>query len=350
MWLPHCLFFRDTCVVKKLFLLIAVVLLCTFGWYWWSMRPADSGNEDRISVRIEAGLSTRGIAQILYDRRVLRSPLAFRLYARFHGADSALQAGTFILMPGMTPGAIMEALLSGKALEIAVTIPEGFTVSDIDALLVKKNLAATGAFLRCVLECDLSAFGFLPSGAGLAPRGGRVEGYLFPDTYFVNVEQFSSEEFLERLLTVFRSKVIDELGGEIGTSGRSLHQIITMGWRMEEEGLPDAERPVIAGILWKRFDDQRGLGVDATVRYILAKPVGVITAGDLNTDSPYNTRKFRGLPPSPIANPGFPSIKAAIDPGASSYWYYLHDRQGKIHYAETNEEHNLNRIDFLKKQ
>jgi UPF0755 protein len=249
----------------------------------------------------------------------------------------------------MTPGAIIEALRSGKAQEIAVTIPEGFTVSDIDALLVKKNLAATGAFLRCVQECDLLTFGFLPSREGLATRGGRIEGYLFPDTYFVNVEQFSEEEFLKRLLTVFRTKVIDAFGGEIGTSGRSLHEIVTMASLIEEEAITDAERPVIAGILWKRFDDSRGLGVDATVRYILAKPVGTITAGDLNVDSPYNTRKFRGLPPGPIASPGLPSIQAAINPSSSSYWYYLHDRSGKIHYAETNEEHNLNRIEYLNK-
>ena len=87
-------------------------------------------------------------------------------------------------MPGMTPGEIIDALQSGKAQEIAVTIPEGFTVTDIDALLAKKNLTATGAFLRCVHECDLTEFGFLPPGEGLAERGGRVEGYLFPGYLF----------------------------------------------------------------------------------------------------------------------------------------------------------------------
>ncbi|MEK7123186.1 MAG: endolytic transglycosylase MltG, partial [Patescibacteria group bacterium] len=99
----------------------------------------------------------------------------------------------------------------------------------------------------------------------------------------------------------------------------------------------------------KRFDDSRGLGVDATVRYILAKPSAVITSGDLNVDSAYNTRKFRGLPPGPIASPGFKSIEAALRPTASAYWYYLHDKQGKIHYAESNEQHNLNRIQYLGK-
>lgn len=335
--------------MKKGLLVIIAVLACAALWYRLSLRPVDAGNTDRVSVRIEPGTSTRGIAQALSDEGVLRSPFAFRLYTRLHGADGSLQAGTFILNAGMTPAEIVEALRSGKAEEAALTIPEGFTVTDIDALLVRKGLTATGAFLRCVRECDLAEFGFLPSGEGLAERGGRAEGYLFPDTYFVTTEQFSVEEFLRRLLTVFRTKVIHELGGEVGSSARTMHEIITMASLIEEEAITDAERPVISGILWKRFDDQRGLGVDATVRYILEKPIAVITAGDLNVDSAYNTRKFRGLPPGPIASPGIKSIEAALRPAASSYWYYLHDKQGKIHYAETNEEHNLNRIRYLGK-
>lgn len=335
--------------MKKFILLVIIAIACTFVWYHWSLRPVDSGNAERVSVRIEVGTSTRSIARILQESEMLRSSLAFRLLARLKGVDDSLQAGTFILTPSMTPGEIIEALRSGKAQEIAVTIPEGFTVTDIDALLVKKNLAATGAFLRCAQECDLQEFGFLSPHEVLAPRSGHVEGYLFPDTYFVNVEQFSTEEFLRRLLTVFRTKVIDEIGVEIGYSGRSLQEIVTMASLIEEEAITDAERPVIAGILWKRFDDQRGLGVDATIRYILAKPIGTITAGDLNVDSPYNTRKFRGLPPGPIANAGLKSIEAALHPSDSRYWYYLHDRSGRIHYAETNEEHNVNRIDYLNK-
>lgn len=336
--------------MKKILLLLGLVFVCAFVWYRFSLRPVDVDGTDRVTVRIEPGASTRGIAALLSEKGIVRSPAAFRLYARMHGADGSLQAGTFILTPGMTPAEIIEALRSGKGQEIVLTIPEGFTVTDIDALLARKQLAATGAFLRCAQECALQEFAFMPSGEERATRGGRVEGYLFPDTYFVNPEEFSADAFLRRLLAAFRTKVVDEFDGEIAASGRSLHEIITMASLIEEEAITDAERPVIAGILWKRYDDGRGLGVDATVRYILEKPTAAITTGDLNTDSPYNTRKFRGLPPGPIANPGLLSIRAAIYPKETAYWYYLHDRQGRIHYAETNEEHNLNRIEHLKKQ
>ena len=335
--------------MKKLIALAAIIFGCVWGWYRFALLPVDSANDDRVTVRIEAGSSTKQIARLLQSEDLIRSPLAFCIKSRFSGADGKLQAGTFILMRSMSPQEIIDALLHGKAQEIAVTIPEGFTVSDIDALLVSKALSSTGAFLKCAQTCDLSAFGFLPSPEGLAKRGGRVEGYLFPETYFVSVEQFSAEDFLKRLLRTFRERVVDVSGDKVAASGRSFNAVITMASLIEEEALADPERPIIAGILWKRYDQKMGLGVDATVRYILEKPTGAITSGDLNVGSPYNTRKFRGLPPGPIASPSLKSIAAALRPQATKYWYYLHDREGIIHYAQTNEEHNLNRIRYLGK-
>jgi UPF0755 protein len=335
--------------MRKILVLTGLAVVIAFGWYRWSLTPVDFSDEGRTTVRIEAGSSTKHIARVLHSEGVIRSTLSFRVLVRRMGSDGKLQAGMFILTPSMSAKEIIDALLHGKGQEIAVTIPEGFTVKDIDRLLAIKGLSGTGTFLECVTACDLQEFGFLSPADGLAARGGSVEGYLFPDTYFVNVEQFSAEKFLRRLLGTFRERVIDVSGDRVAASGRSLHQIVTMASLIEEEAINDAERPLIAGILWKRFDQKMGLGVDATVRYILDKPTGTITAGDLNVDSPYNTRKFRGLPPAPIASPGLASISAALKPAESKYWYYLHDREGKIHYAETNEEHNLNRIQYLGK-
>ena len=243
---------------------------------------------------------------------------------------------------------IVEVLQSGKADEAVITIPEGYTVRQIDALMAERGFSATGEILRCAQECDFSSFEFLPSVGGLAQRGGKVEGYLYPDTYFVAKEDFHPKFFLERLLTTFRKKVVGPYESVIGQSGRSLHEIVTMASLIEEETLTDTERPVVSGILWKRFDDGRGLGVDATVRYILDKQTDAITQADLNTNSPYNSRKFRGLPPGPIASVGIASFLAALYPQESAYWYYLHGSDGEIHYAVTNEEHNVNRYLFMR--
>ena len=105
---------------------------------------------------------------------------------------------------------------------------------------------------------------------------------------------------------------------------------------------------MVSGILWKRFDEGMGLGVDAAIRYILDKPTAVLTRVDLEVDSPYNLRKYRGLPPGPIANPGIRSIEAALRPQASDYYYYLHGTDGVIRYAVTNDEHNENKARYLR--
>ena len=327
------------------------MVLCsvgTIGWYWWLLRPLDARSEDRKSVMVEKGSSVSEIAELLAQKGVIRSPSAFSLRARFAGKQSTLQAGTFILRPSMSVDEIMNILETGTAEELIITIPEGFTVKQIDALLTEKGVSEPGVVLDCAQHCDFSSFGFLPDAANLADRGGKLEGYLFPDTYYITKEDFVPKFFLERLLTTFRREVLDMYKKDIDGSRRSLHEIVTMASLIEEETLNDAQRSTVSGILWKRFDDGRGLGVDATVRYVLDRPTEEITVADLNVNSPYNTRKFKGLPPGPIANPGLRSFLAALHPKDSLYWYYLHDAQGIIHYAVTNEEHNLNRMKYLR--
>ncbi len=242
----------------------------------------------------------------------------------------------------------MEALRRGIAEEGVITIPEGFTVLDVDRVLSEKQIIEKGALLACAQTCDFPAFAFLPKEVtSLAARGGRLEGYLFPDTYFVVIENFSPKAFLERLLREFEERVVKQYADTLKQSKRPLHQIVTMASLVEEETRKGEERPVVASILWKRFDAGMGLGVDATVRYVLQKPTGKLTVADLNGNSPYNLRKFRGLPPGPIASPGIESIRATLVPKATPYWYYLHGADGQVHYAETNEEHNVNKYKYL---
>jgi len=334
--------------MKKLLLITLIVLASISLWYKASIRPVDKSSEARLAMKIEAGMSVQDIALMLSDRNIIRSPRAFSLYTKLHEKETALQAGKFVLRPSMSVAELIEVLQDGKAEEMIITIPEGFTVKQIDTLLAEKGVMEEGEIMSCLVECDFSSFDFLPSGEGQVDRGGRLEGYLFPETYFVDIEEFVPKFFLERMMTTFRRRVIEAFPDKFPDPSHSLHQIITMVSLIEEEALTDEERPVVAGIMWKRFDAGRGLGVDATVRYILNKPTGAITAGDLNTNSPYNTRKFKGLPPGPIASPGEVSIRAALFPEDSEYWYYLHGSDGQIHYAKTNEEHNLNKFEYIK--
>jgi len=333
--------------VKKPLIAAIVVCVLAFFWYGHALSPLNASSQERILVKIPEGSSTASIAHDLWEQGVIRSPWAFNIYVRTHGAAASLHAGNFVFHPSMGVAEIVGDLTSGKVGEVSVTIPEGYTVFDIDKLLADKGLITAGEFAECALTCDFSSFEFLPKNKDLATRGGKVEGYLYPDTYFVDPTDFVSKFFIERLLGTFRLKVLQPLDADIKGSKRSLPEIVTMASLIEEETRTADERPVVSGILWKRFDEKMGLYVDATIRYIAEKPTGALTSNDLDVDSPYNTRRYRGLPPGPIASPSLSSIKAALHPESSPYYYYLHGSDGQIHYAVTNDEHNANKAKYL---
>lgn len=338
--------------MKKLLAIIGVLaLLFWIGWrliYALGMRAVDAESDTRVSITIPAGSSTAEIAQTLEDKDIIRSPLVFKAYVKKAGLAGKLQAGSFVLQPSMTPEEVAEALTTGKTQEMPVTVPEGYTVEDIDELLAKKGLIEPGDFIACANSCDFSTFNFLPSETDQAKRGGKLEGYLYPDTYFVAADEFVPKFFAERMLGTFRSRVLDAMASEIRKSGRTVHEVITMASLIEEETRTDPERALVSGILWKRFDEGMGLYVDASNRYIADKPTAALTAADLDADTPYNLRKYRGLPPGPIANPSVASIEAALHPESSPYYYYLHGTDGQIRYAVTNDEHNANKARYLR--
>lgn len=275
------------------------------------------------------------------------------MYARWTDKDRLLRAGTYVLQPSMSTTEILGVLTGGAAGEVSITIPEGFTVADIDALMAEKGFTATGAIVDCAKHCDFPEFSFASESSLDAfdlteSWGGKLEGYLYPDTYFVGGEGSDPKAFLSRLLSTFDAKVARGLAPDIKASGHSLQVIVTMASLIEKEAANDEERAVISGILWKRLDQGMPLGVDATVRYAVGKPTAPLTKADLEDPSPYNTRVRKGLPTAPIANPGLASIKAALHPETTPYFYYLHGNDGKIRYAITNDEHNANKAKYLR--
>ncbi|UPA23084.1 endolytic transglycosylase MltG [Candidatus Peribacteria bacterium] len=335
--------------MKKLIVpvvLLFVAFVAARGWYTHALSPVDA-SDVRTVFTVEKGASTATIANNLEEQNLIRSAFAFKMHVKLSGQAGELKAGSFVLTSSMSAEEVVQTLAGGKSTEEIITIPEGFTVEDIDAMLAEKEIIKAGDLQNCARTCDFSAFDFLPTSTKLAPRGGKIEGYLYPDTYYITAAEFDPKLFIERLLHTFRDRVIKDLAADIKASGRSLEQIVTVASLVEEETRTAAERPVVSGIIWKRLDERMVLGIDAAVRYVVDKPTSAITQTDLQTDSPYNLRKFAGLPPGPIANPSLSSIKAALHPQASPYYYYLHGSDGVIRYAVTNDEHNVNRAKYL---
>lgn len=334
--------------IVGIFCLLVIAFVLYKGWYVWNLRAVSSDNTG-IVIEIPTGSSTATIADILKEKELIRSKMAFVTYAKKSGKASLLKAGSFRLNQSMDAGEILETLEKGISDEVSLTIPEGTTVADLDALMVSKGILQTGDVINCANTCDFSEFTFLPKDQSLKNSpGGFVEGYLYPDTYFVLRDSLTAEALLRRLLTTFQSRVVTDLASDIQTSGHTLHEIVTMGSLIEEETRTADERPVVSGILWKRLDRGMRLDVDAAVRYTLNKRTAPITSSDLESSSPYNLRKVGGLPPGPIANAGLSSIKAALHPEESQYFFYLHGNDGQIRYAVTNDEHNLNRARYLR--
>ena len=171
------------------------------------------------------------------------------------------------------------------------------------------------------------------------------EGYLFPDTYFFS-PSVTAQGVIRILRDTFDEKTMP-LREEIERTGRDFEDVLIMASIVEREARITEARRIIAGILWKRLDEDLLLQVDVTFAIINGKTSFDLTLEDLNIDSPFNTYKYRGLPPTPITNPGLAAIRATITPLETSYYYFLADKEGVTHYSETFEEHKQNKIRYL---
>ena len=330
--------------MKKLSSLIIIGLL-VFGmvffyqFYIGALNYSyDPDSEDRIVVDIEQGSLASEVADLLYEKELIKSPFVFKLYLRQNDLGGQLKAGKIVLQENFDLKQIAQALAEGKSEEMAVTILEGWTNKQIAEYLEEAGLTKADDFISCAATC-IFTFDFLPAG--------YIEGYLYPDTYFVNANTFSDERFITRLIQTLENKLLAEDWNAVDASGRTFEEVMIMASIVEREERNEKERPTVAGILWDRFDNSVGLGADATVLYALGRTKGGLTYNDLQVDSPYNTRKYRGLPPTPIANPSISSIHAALYPKKTDYFYYLHGSDGEIHYADTLEKHNANKRRYL---
>lgn len=328
--------------IRWMFWLCVLSSLSFFLWYRHAtLSPINASNTNEIIISIEPGSSITSIANILQKNNLLSSTFAFNIYTKINRSYPSMKAGQHAISPSQNMVEIVKILQSNPTQEqIVITIPEGFTAEQIDELLVRKNLAEPGALVECIKTCSGDIFPYTDSSIK------NLEGFLYPDTYFVSSNNFSVESFVERLIQQFNTKTTS-LQQEAENSGRTWNEIMTMASMIEREAFSEQEKPIIAGVLWKRLDIGMLLGVDATVRYILNKWNAPLTYKDLQYDSAYNTRLYGGMPPGPIANPSISSIEAALNPTQTEYLYYLHDANGQIHYGRTLDEHNTNKARYI---
>jgi UPF0755 protein len=326
------------------FLALAVFGLFVVGYWRGSLAAVGEGTRQVVFV-VQPGESVASIARRLKNRRLIKQPLVFRLYLRSSGLDGKIQAGKFVLVSSMSVPQIVETLRRGS-FDVRVTIPEGLRVEE-----EAERLAS--ALQRDWNYSDSDGNDSL-TGPWIAWRNEFItkakpyEGFLFPDTYSI-ARDATPEMVIEMMRQTFERRAGREIEAGSKKSGLSKKEIVVLASVVEREARFAKDRPMVADILRRRYQRGTLLGVDATLQYALgySKKEGrwwreEITADDLELNSAYNTRKFVGLPPTPICNPGLASIRAVINPQANDYFYYVSDQTGKIYYAVTLDEHRAN--------
>lgn len=349
--------------VRKLVALLIALLLLVLGLVGWRWAETPSPLRDRvveraarfidpptapgdppISFEVHPGEGAASLAQRLADQGVTQNPLLIRLLLRYYGADREIRAGRYTLPAGTTHRQLIEALKEGQVELVRVTIPEGWRAEEIADELQRNGIGSRDDFLHLVMN---------PAGRR-APlinnTPPNLEGFLFPDTYLVP-PAYAPEQFLELMLANFENRVRADLASaEPATGGLSTYDRLILASIVEREAQVQEEQPVIASTFLNRIRDEMPLAADPTVQYSLkppgsspAAPYGYwkreLTLEELKVDTPYNTYLVRGLPPSPIANPGLAAMRAVFHPTPTPYRYFVAKPDGSHAFAATFDEH-----------
>lgn len=287
-----------------------------------------------VQVEIPQGSGTREIAEILADKGVIDNAAMFRLRARTGEIDGKLRSGVYDLATGMPYEAVVEKLLAGPPVPyVTVTIPEGYRLEQIAARFEEVVGIPAAEFLALAKEQAQSFSAGHPYLADVPT--GSLEGYLFPKTYRI-VEGSTAQDVIEIMLDQF-DRELDEVDLAGATAkGLTLHEVVTIASMVEREARLADERPIVSSVIHNRIDRGMRLEIDATIEYVLQANRPRLLNKDLQIDSPYNTYKYDGLPPGPIASPGLSSLQAAAQPAETDYIYYVLTSADGAHTFATN--------------
>ena len=325
-----------------LYVLIVAAASATMAGVGWLLASDlcafNRGTKMDVTVEVSAEDTLDTVADKLQEAELIRYKWFFKLFAKVTKAEDKIGIGTYKLNNDMDYHALISGMRSSSgsmsAEVVDVTIPEGYTVAQTIRLLAEKGVNTEENLLEAAKTAEFS-YEFIDNES---EDISRLEGYLFPDTYQFYVNH-NPKGALERLIRNFEQKMMGEdVQEELESSGRSMKEIVTIASLIEKE-TDGTDQAMIASVIYNRLNgpgDKRGtygmLQIDAALLYALPDHEGAITSADLETDSPYNLRKYAGLPPTPIANPGMTAINAALYPTSSDYYYYALGVDHKHHY------------------
>lgn len=336
-----------------------LILIISLIWYFVSISPVSKKKQDEIEVTIPLGSGTSKIADVLKDNKIIKSKLAFKIYVKLNNVSN-FQAGTYYLKQNMNLKEITEMLKTGimhDPNQLNITYIEGKNIRWL-AKTIADVTNNTEEDVFSLLEDEeyidslIQKYWFITDEIKNSKIYYPLEGYLLPDTYVFENKDISVKNIFSVILN-FTDKYLTSYRDEIEENGLPVHQILTLASIAELEGKSTEDRAEIIGVFYNRILDGMSLGSDVTTYYAFKVDMGDrdLTAKELNTENPYNTRgpHMEGkIPIGPICNPSKSAIEATLNYKQTDAYYFVADKNGKVYFTKNNSEHNR-KIQELKK-
>ena len=354
---------KEVKMVRRIVFVIALLIIIAgyiggksvYKYVMGGLQPLDPESEEVIVVEIPIGSGLDSIAAKLEEKGVIKDARLFKYFAKFNN-ESKFQAGTYDLTKAMTPDELIQSLKTGRIYRepvFTMTIPEGLTIVEIANVVEKRTSIPAKDFLEFINDDAVITrlMGKFPRILTDEVKAEDIkyplEGYLFPATYPFYDEKPTIETIVESMLQATSTNVTPYLD-YLAQKERSVHWLLTFASLLEKEATAQTDRATIASVFNNRMypkdiTQEMPLQTDPTVAYAHGKHLGQTSFADLEIDNPYNTYKYKGLPPGPISNSGKSSIEAVIYPEDTEYIYFLAGKDGENHFAKTYEEHLANR-------
>ena len=303
--------------MRKLICFFALLIVLGLGagvmFLYYAYSPIPHLNETHY-ITVNSGDTVQTLSDRLATQGAEERKNLFFWAARAFGMGIHLKAGTYAIEPGMSPKQVFDLLSSGKTVAKRITIPEGYSIQQIDFLLAKEGYLKLGEFQKIASDPELIALMMVPSDT--------LEGYLFPDTYFFSAP-FGASDFAKMLLDQFDMVWTEEYSNRAAEMGMTRHQIITLASIIEKETGRADERALVSSVFHNRLRRGMPLQADPTVVYGVKEYNGTITKRHLKTPTPYNTYIIPALPPGPICNPSKAAIVATLYPEKTDYLFFV---------------------------
>ena len=315
-------------------LLILITTIATASWYNWAISPR-SDEDHQVRIVVESGDTAASIADTLYEHELIRSRLAFGIYTQLTGTRSKLQAGGYVLSANQSVGSIVEHMTSGKTDEFNITIPPGLTLEDL------RDHFKRDGFSDAEITAALNKNYTHPLLA-TRPAGATLEGYIYPETYRMSADQSLDTLFVRTFDQMYEVMQKGKYLEAYAKRNLTIHQAVTLASIVQKEVKNPVDQKQVAQVFLRRLSIDMPLGSDVTYMYA-AEQSGVRATPSL--ESPYNTRKYRGLPPGPIANMNPSALEAVAFPAAGDFLYFVAGDgvdEGKTFFSRTQEEHDAN--------